>query len=62
MLAVGAMIGTMIMTGVILETVGMAIGFQRVESVLGGVAFLLGLFSVACHAFLQARLPVLGKK
>lgn len=61
-LAIGTMIGTMIMTVVVLETVGMMIGFQQVESVMAGVALLLGLLSIACHAFLQLRMPELGKK
>lgn len=61
-LSIGIVIGGMIMTGVIIDTMGIARGFRHVEYFLGGIAFMLGLICLPCHAVVLLRIPELGKK
>lgn len=61
-LALGTMIGTMIMTGFAMAIFAIGVGGRELENVIGLAAFVLGLISVGCHVIILFRMPALGER
>jgi hypothetical protein len=61
-LALGTMIGTMIVTGFFLTLMAIGGGSDSSQLFLGMAAVGLGILCVGCHAIILLRMPVLGER